>query len=154
MLQPSSLWAQFVRAKYNFTASWYDYKCKRRMFTIWQQILKVGTYISFQFQWLVGSGDLINVYNDLWISPISIMFWPTNINMINFDINLHVHHFINIDSCWDVRSLSQHFPMNLWILFVESLCLKVCGQINLFGLLWSNCRYPYKTWGCYPRLIG
>ena len=75
------------------------------MFTIWQQILKVGTYISFQFQWLVGSGDLINVYNDLWISPISIMFWPTNINMINFDINLHVHHFINIDSGWDRKSV-------------------------------------------------
>ena len=49
VLNPNTLWAQVVRAKYKFKGSWLHYTCPRKSSAIWWKIAQAGDPIKFQF---------------------------------------------------------------------------------------------------------
>ena len=57
------------------------YTLPRQCLIIWHKICAVGRLVQFQFQWIVGSDESINLYTDPWISNLSLLAWPTYINM-------------------------------------------------------------------------
>ena len=77
VLNPSSLWAQVINAKYHFMGSWDNYKRPPRCSSIWAKITAYGSKVQYQFQWKVGNGTSITFLYDPWMDAIHLKMWPT-----------------------------------------------------------------------------
>ena len=102
ILNSSSLWANLVRAKYSFNASWHNYKKLPNCSHTWAWIMDNGHNIAFNFKSIIGSGEQISLLQDPWLSKISIYAWPTYINM-NMDVqNQKIKQLIKPDRSWNI----------------------------------------------------
>ena len=81
VLNPSSLWAQLIKAKYQFDGQWHLYTKPRNTSAIWARICSVVSTIQHQFIWQISDGQSINILDDPWAAPMPFNAWPTFINV-------------------------------------------------------------------------
>ncbi|XP_073117084.1 uncharacterized protein [Elaeis guineensis] len=84
ILNPESLWAKVVSAKYKFNGTWTNYVQPARCTIIWAKIVEQGPKIQCHFLWSIGAGNSVSVLNDPWITPVLLSRLPIYINM---DVN-------------------------------------------------------------------
>ena len=73
----------------------------------------MGVHDQLHVKWMIGDGMTIKIYEDSWITLISLRLWPTYINIDQISLDMHVRYFITPMSMWDISKLNIYFAPQL-----------------------------------------
>lgn len=109
ILNPTSLWAKVVIAKYYFPGTWTGYTKSKNYSTIQREITSTNSIVQCQFHRVIGNGHSINLFNDPWTSLLPFSNQPTFITVIEDVNSVVVSDIITNDKEWDVPLMANSY---------------------------------------------
>ncbi|KAK4733796.1 hypothetical protein R3W88_008057 [Solanum pinnatisectum] len=104
----TSLWGQFLKAKYCQRANPVAKKIHTGQSLMWRYMMKNKSIVEENITWKINSGNCSFWWDD-WLGKGALAYYTTNISNLN---NATIAHFL-INGKWNYRKLRNQFPPQL-----------------------------------------
>ncbi|GJU81545.1 reverse transcriptase domain-containing protein [Tanacetum coccineum] len=106
---PNSLMARVLKARYFPSSSFLDAKVRYRPSFVWRSICSAIRLINQGFAWNIGNGQSVDIWNDKWLSGISLLELRPSECVFQKVRDL----MVDDGSAWDVVKVHTLFPIEI-----------------------------------------
>ncbi|GLT95628.1 hypothetical protein SLE2022_132990 [Rubroshorea leprosula] len=128
-------WCQVFQQKYLSNKSLFNYPVKPSSSVTWQTILRCNDVLHLGIRWRVGSGNSINLWQDIWVGDSKlqdVVENPIPPNLLDFKVS----NIISPNQSWDITCLQHLLPNHLLNLII-AIPLPIAGSVN-DGVYWQG----------------